>query len=114
LVKKKKTKKKKKQTGAGRDEQLELRSDGAQAHQCDALLRRELHKPSGAQPNHRVSIPHSPTASLLFLRVLFFFFFFQIFFLAFSGLFCGWLFTVSLFSPLFRAGSSVLLSQENT
>jgi hypothetical protein len=112
LVKKKKTKKKKK-TGAGRDEQLELRSDGAQAHQCDALLRRELHKSSGAQPNHRVSIPHSPTASVIFLGV-FFFFFFSKFFLAFSGLVCGWLFTVSLFSPLFRAGSSVLLSQEST
>jgi hypothetical protein len=80
LVKEKETKKKKKQTGAGRDEQLELRSDGAQAHQCDALLRRELHKSSGAQPNHRVSIPHSPTASLIFLRVFFFFFFFSNFF----------------------------------
>jgi len=66
---KKKKKKKKKKTGSGRDEQLELRSDGAQAHQCDALLCRELHKSSGAQPNHRVSIPHSPTASLIFLCV---------------------------------------------
>ncbi len=75
LVKKKK---KKKKTGAGRDEQLELRSDGAQAHQCDALLRRELHKSSGAQPNHRVSIPHSPTASLIFLFVCVCVFFFQI------------------------------------
>jgi hypothetical protein len=82
LVKKKKTKKKKK-TGAGRDEQLELRSDGAQA-------------------------------LLFFSWVFFFFFFFSKFFLAFSGLVCGWLFTVSLFSPLFRAGSSVLLSQEST
>jgi hypothetical protein len=73
-----KKKKKKKKTGAGRDEQLELRSDGAQAHQCDALLRRELHKSSGAQPNHRVSIPHSPTASLIFLFVCVCVFFFQI------------------------------------
>jgi hypothetical protein len=42
----------------GRNERLELCGDGAQAHQCDSLLCRQLHKPSGAQPHHRVSYSH--------------------------------------------------------
>lgn len=56
---------------AGRNEWLELCSDGAQAHQRDALLRRILHQPAGAQPHRRVSIPNSPPIVIFisFLKV---------------------------------------------
>lgn len=40
--------------GGGGDERVELRRDGAQAHQRHPLLRWQLHRPQPAQPHRRV------------------------------------------------------------